>query len=61
VAQANGQAQAILAVATAQAEANRKLAESLTANLVAYKQLEKWDGKLPQVSGGATPFINLQR
>lgn len=61
VAQANGQAQAILAVASAQAEANRKLAESLTANLVAYKQLEKWDGKLPQVSGGATPFINLQR
>lgn len=23
------------------------------------KAIEKWDGKLPQVSGGATPFINV--
>jgi hypothetical protein len=22
--------------------------------------IAKWDGKLPQVSGGATPFINLE-
>ena len=21
--------------------------------------IEKWDGKLPQVSGGATPFIDI--
>lgn len=22
--------------------------------------IEKWDGRLPQVSGGAIPFINVQ-
>jgi regulator of protease activity HflC (stomatin/prohibitin superfamily) len=59
VAMADGQAKSILAVATAQAEANRKIAESVTTNLIQYKQLEKWNGVLPQVSGGATPFINL--
>jgi hypothetical protein len=24
------------------------------------KALEKWDGKLPQVTGGATPFIDIE-
>lgn len=24
------------------------------------KAIEKWDGRLPQVTGGATPFINVQ-
>lgn len=24
------------------------------------KAIEKWDGKMPQVSGGAVPFINVQ-
>ncbi|MDF2662394.1 MAG: HflC protein, partial [Paenibacillus sp.] len=24
------------------------------------KAIEKWDGKLPNVTGGATPFINVQ-
>lgn len=59
VAQAEGRARAVTAFATAQAEANRKLAESLTENLIRYETLKKWDGKLPQVSGGATPFLNL--
>lgn len=61
VAVADGEAKAILSVATAQAQANRLLNESLTGNLIQYKQLEKWNGVLPQVSGGATPFINLQK
>jgi regulator of protease activity HflC (stomatin/prohibitin superfamily) len=38
--------------AEAQAEANRKLAESLTTNLVEYEKVKKWDGILPKVSGG---------
>jgi regulator of protease activity HflC (stomatin/prohibitin superfamily) len=50
---AEAEAQAILVKAEAQAEANRKLAESLTPNLVEYEKLQKWDGKLPQVSGGS--------
>jgi len=27
--------------------------------LVSYKGIEKWNGILPQVSGGAIPFIEL--
>ena len=25
------------------------------------RALEKWDGKLPQVSGGAVPFVSLEQ
>lgn len=50
----------ILKLAEAQANANRKLAESITPNLVQYRALEKWNGVLPQVSGGnGVPFINI--
>lgn len=52
VARAEGKAQAILAEAKAQAEANKILGESLTPELVRYKMVEKWEGKLPTVSGG---------
>jgi hypothetical protein len=45
--------------AKAEAEANRLLTQSLSAPLMEYKRLEKWDGKLPQVTGGATPMISL--
>ena len=38
--------------ADAQAEANRKLAESLSDTLIDYQKIQKWDGKLPTVSGG---------
>ena len=38
--------------ADAQAEANRKLAESLSDTLIEYQKIQKWDGKLPTVSGG---------
>lgn len=60
VAAARGEAESFLVVANAQAEGNRKLGESLTANLIELKRLEKWNGILPQVSGGSTPFINLK-
>lgn len=48
-----------LTMADAQATANRKLSESLSDRLIELKRLEKWNGVLPQVSGGSTPFINL--
>lgn len=49
-----------LTLAEAQALANRKLSESLTPNLIDLKRLEKWNGVLPQVSGGnGVPFINI--
>lgn len=31
----------------------------MSANLVQWEAIKKWDGKMPQVSGGNTPFINL--
>lgn len=52
VATAKGRAEAILEEAKAQAEANKIVAESLTPELVRYKMIETWDGKLPSVSGG---------
>ena len=60
VAKAEGEAQAILVHAKAQSEANRLLQSTLTANLIQSKAIDKWDGVLPQVSGGSTPFVDLR-
>ncbi|MEI7643174.1 MAG: prohibitin family protein [Chloroflexales bacterium] len=57
-AQAEGEAAATRIRAEAQAEANLKLAASLTPALIQYQQVQRWDGKLPVFSGGATPLIN---
>lgn len=53
--------------AQAQAEALRLQKQEVTQELIALRQIEaqlkaieKWDGKLPNVTGGATPFINVQ-
>jgi prohibitin 2 len=59
VAQAEGSAQAILVQAQAQAKANAALSQSLTNNLIEYRKLEKWDGQLPQVTGGSS-FVDLR-
>jgi regulator of protease activity HflC (stomatin/prohibitin superfamily) len=56
---AAGRAKAITAEAEAQARANTLLAQSITSTLVQYELTKKWDGKLPQVSGGGTPLIQL--
>src|ERR1700722_808890 len=60
VAKAEGEAQSILVRAKAQAEANRLLQSTLSQNLIQSKAIDKWDGSLPEVSGGATPFIDLR-
>lgn len=60
VAEAEGEAQKIKTLAEAQAEANERLTRSLTPQLVQYEALQKWDGKLPQMTGGgAVPFIQV--
>ena len=56
---AAGRAKAITAEAEAQARANTLLAQSITPTLVQYQIANKWDGKLPTYSGGATPMIQL--
>ncbi|WHY85637.1 prohibitin family protein [Neobacillus novalis] len=55
-----------IAQAGAEAEALRLKKQEVTAELIQLKQievqekaLEKWDGRLPSVTGGATPFIDL--
>jgi len=61
VATAKGEAESILVVAEGQAKANDALSRSISPILVQYKGIEKWDGVLPQVSGGAVPFIELSK
>jgi regulator of protease activity HflC (stomatin/prohibitin superfamily) len=59
VATAKGEAESILVVAQGQAKANDALSRSISPILVQYKGIERWNGILPQVSGGAMPFIDL--
>lgn len=62
VARTEGYAQSITIRTTAEAEANKKLASSITPELVRLKQLEKWDGHLPQINGGSVnPFISIEK
>jgi regulator of protease activity HflC (stomatin/prohibitin superfamily) len=56
---ASGRARAILAEAEAQAKANQLLSQSLTAALVQSQMISKWNGQMPQVSGGGIPMIQL--
>ena len=48
---ANAEAEAILAQAQAQADANKLLEESLSSKVIAYEQIQKWDGIMPKVTG----------
>ena len=59
VATAKGEAESIQVVAQGQAKANDALSRSISQILVQYKGIEKWNGILPQVSGGAVPFVDL--
>lgn len=57
---AKGIADSVLTVAEAQAKANRRIAASVTATLVAYEKIRRWDGVLPKVAGGAGTLIDLR-
>lgn len=54
---ANAEAEAILAEAKAQADANDLINKSVTENVLAYEQIEKWDGVLPKVTGSDGGFL----
>lgn len=62
---ARAEADAKIETARGEAESNRLLAQSIAANpeVVKLRAIEKWDGRLPQVTGGAgtTPFIDLRQ
>jgi regulator of protease activity HflC (stomatin/prohibitin superfamily) len=50
---AEAEAQAILAQAQAQADANKLLEQSLSEKVIAYEQIQKWDGVMPKVTNGS--------
>lgn len=54
IARADGEAQSIQRVAEARAAANEVINASLTPELIEYKRIEQWDGKLPTFVGGAS-------
>ena len=60
VAKAEGEAQSVLVRAKAESEANRMLQATLSAILIQNKTIEKWNGTLPQVTGGAMPMLDLK-
>lgn len=49
---ADAQAQATLTEAQAQADANKLLEESLSEKVIAYEQIQKWNGVMPKVTNG---------
>lgn len=57
---ARGEADALIIAANGQAQANQKLAASLTPQLVQYELAKRWDGKLPQVTGENVPMLQLK-
>jgi regulator of protease activity HflC (stomatin/prohibitin superfamily) len=60
VAKARGEADSVLIKAKAESEGNRLLQQSMSATLVQYKSVDKWNGVLPEVTGASTPFIDLR-
>lgn len=61
IARFEGQAKCALLQAESEAKANTMLSESVTPELIQWQAVQKWDGKLPNVTGGAIPFINLEK
>lgn len=62
---AAGEADAILAVATAQAKANDLLTRSLSKRVLTFEAVKKWDGVMPKFmtggeGGGIAPMVLLQ-
>lgn len=58
--EAQGKADAELIKANAEAEANKKIAESLTDRLIEKAKYDKWNGELPYIEGTSTPIVNIK-
>lgn len=57
--EAEGEAEKVRIKAEAESDANRKIQESLTDGVIKYKEIEKWNGEYPKVTGGGTPIIDI--
>lgn len=60
IAKAEGQAKCAILQAESEAKANLVLAKSITLELIQWQSVQKWDGKLPHVTSGAIPFIEVK-
>ena len=56
---AQAEADKIKLLADATASSNKTIAESLSDILIRYELLQKWDGQLPKVTGGASTFTDI--
>lgn len=61
IANANGEAESMRVKAKAQAESNKLLTDSISEPLIKWQATQKWDGKMPRVTGGAVPFIEIPK
>jgi len=59
VAVAKAEAEVTLTRAEAEASANKTIQTTLTPEVLEYLALLRWDGKLPQSTNGAVPFLDL--
>lgn len=59
IATAKAEAQKTVIQAQAQAQANEIVSRSLTSEFLRYQALQKWDGKLPTVTGGGMPLVSI--
>lgn len=60
IAKAEGQAKCMLLQAEAESKSNIILSKSITPALINWKSIEKWDGKVPQVTSGAIPMVHVK-
>src|SRR5262249_44762962 len=58
-AKAEATPQSMILKAKEEAEANRMLQATLTGILIQNKTIERWNGILPQVTGGSMPLLDL--
>lgn len=56
---AKAEAEVLQIAAEAEAKANRLLAESITPELIEWRKYEKWDGKLPEVTGAGSMIVDI--
>ncbi|MDD4312562.1 MAG: prohibitin family protein [Eubacteriales bacterium] len=56
---AQAEADKIRLLADATAESNQTITASLSDILIRYELLQKWDGQLPKVTGGASTFTDI--
>ena len=59
ISKAEADAEAKIKAAEAEAEANRKIAESLTPELIEKQKIEKWKGDVPKVEGSGATIVDM--